>query len=1058
MNVFYCLLCFLICLSDYIPGVAQQLFIQKYPIEVYHGSSQNWDMTQDEQGILYFANSDAVLIFDGLHWEQITLPNNAYVLSVFANMHGKVYVGASGEFGYIAKNTKGDYQYFSLTASLADEVRNNLADIWDLRVVNNTVVFGGDNGYLFVYDNGKSKILLDNLDDWRPRLIELNGTIYYIKDNLLYRYANGALHSTEYHLPAGLMQRNQTGRYILLDEKKQLWKLDATKPDQSVMTPISNGFNATLKNLDVVSILLLSDGRLAVLTTEEILILNSHGDIEYKVTGDLLGNSILTELIFFEDAQHNLWFATEEFIGTIITSSPLAYYDKLNGIKGSVIVMGSHSGQKYIGTTKGLFHMTSKDRFEFVTSGAVWNMYTLNGHFYMVNDYGVYEVINHQAHLLVEQRLALSLCAVAQHPDRMIMGTYDAGLWLLTKKDGIWSRRRIRGFEEETKLIQEDENGNFWIAHYGKGIWKLQLNNTMDSVVGKKFYGALHNLPSHVNNRIHKLRDHTILVTTQNGIYRYNALKDIFEPDPRFRKALEGIQVYSLTEGPDENIYIRGKKNIAGGTEQFTGLLKKEADNTYSLFSTPFNKIPWMDIEPCLLTVQDEVWIGNNSHVIVYRPLKKTYYQEIPQLVIKKVTAADSVISINNTARKKLILPYNRNNLRFDFSGSFYEEADKNEFQYKLIGFDKDWSPWTTSQEAHFTNLPEGDYTFTVRLRNVYKQESKPAVFSFHILPPIYRTVWAYLVYAGLLGLLVYGLTILRTKRVNRQKAMLELQVYEKTQELLAMNEEIITQNDEISHINEELNLKNTEIEKQSEILRQSNYTKDKLFSIISHDLRGPINQFRSILDLFESGYISENEFQKNLMPDLKDRIHYVATLIDNLLHWAKDQMEGIQVKPGVFDLPQVIHETVNLLRPQAQRKSITLGLDIAPSLQVYGDKDMIKLVLRNLISNAIKFTPQKGAIAITTRNENEYIYIAVADTGTGLSPEEIHRIQDKEYFTKYGTAGEKGSGLGLMLCREFVEKNGGQLFIESKPDIGSTFTFSLPYGDKGKALFCAKD
>jgi signal transduction histidine kinase len=180
-------------------------------------------------------------------------------------------------------------------------------------------------------------------------------------------------------------------------------------------------------------------------------------------------------------------------------------------------------------------------------------------------------------------------------------------------------------------------------------------------------------------------------------------------------------------------------------------------------------------------------------------------------------------------------------------------------------------------------------------------------------------------------------------------------------------------------------------------------------------------------------------------MPDLKDRIHYVATLIDNLLHWAKDQMEGIQAKPGIFDLPQVIHETVNLLNPQAKKKSITLEVDATPSLQVYGDKDMIKLVLRNLISNAIKFTPQKGAIAITTRNENEYIYVAVTDTGTGLSPEEINRIQDKEYFTKYGTAGEKGSGLGLMLCREFIEKNGGQLFIESKPDIGSTFTFSLP-------------
>jgi signal transduction histidine kinase len=236
----------------------------------------------------------------------------------------------------------------------------------------------------------------------------------------------------------------------------------------------------------------------------------------------------------------------------------------------------------------------------------------------------------------------------------------------------------------------------------------------------------------------------------------------------------------------------------------------------------------------------------------------------------------------------------------------------------------------------------------------------------------------------------------------------------------------------------------NEEVKHQAEILKVSNYTKDKLFSIISHDMRGPIHQVREIFNMIESGYISVDEFRMQLMPDLKERVTYVATLTDNLLHWAKGQMEGIQVNPSVFKLSDILNENINLLNPQALKKSINLVSASQQSTDVYADKDMIKLVLRNLISNAIKFTPDNGTIEVDTRITDGRVYISVRDSGTGMSSEEISKILGKEYFTKYGTAGEKGSGLGLMLCREFIEKNGGKLAIESQPNVGSIFTFCL--------------
>jgi signal transduction histidine kinase len=255
------------------------------------------------------------------------------------------------------------------------------------------------------------------------------------------------------------------------------------------------------------------------------------------------------------------------------------------------------------------------------------------------------------------------------------------------------------------------------------------------------------------------------------------------------------------------------------------------------------------------------------------------------------------------------------------------------------------------------------------------------------------------------------------------QKIILQQEVYEKTKELREVNEEM---------------------QQQAESLRESNYTKDKLFSIISHDLRGPVHQLREIFKLMGVGYISIDEFKNELMPGMKEKTNYIATLIDNLLHWARGQMGGIEVKPTTFSIADAVQENINLLHPQASNKSITLKADV-PDVSVYADLDMIKLVLRNLISNALKFTPVGGVVEVTARTEKDVVYISVHDTGTGLAMEDINKINGREYFTKYGTSGEKGSGLGLMLCREFVEKNGGKLTIQSTVNVGSTFTFDVP-------------
>jgi signal transduction histidine kinase/ligand-binding sensor domain-containing protein len=1004
----------------------QQLFIVKYPTETHQASIQNFDIAQDKQGTLYFANTNGVLIFDGIHWQMLELPGKEYVRSLCIDQNNKVYVGALGELGYLERTATGNFKYISIMSSQEESIQQRVKNIANIELLGESIFFS-DEYHSYIYKNGK----IDVLNKENLSFIQLRDSIYAFKKNksALYVHKNNKL--IEAYIHSGLNDKIRDisiykGKsFLLLDDKNKIWIFSPNAPAKERVSILSESLNTSLKDLPIRKILPLYDGRLSILTADEMIITDIEGKFLYKVTRSMLGESNLDYWILYEDTQHNLWFATDEFIGMIITSSPLTYYDKTNCFSGIVMSFGELEGKRYVGTNAGLYYQKDDNHFQLISGadGIIWGIYNLDNHLYIAKDDGIYEVVQQKAVKLISHQFPQSLYALKKHRDCFIMGTYSSGIWLLKKNKTIWTKHKIKGFEEETRFIHEDDTDNLWISHQGKGIWKLRLNEAMDSVIANKFYTSRHHLPSSINNRIFKLSDQKIIVATEDGIYSYNESKDIFETDHRFRKALQGIIIYSLAEANEGQLYFRGRDNV----KEIAGLLTKGIDGTYSALITPFNKITWADSDAPLMTTQTGAWFGNNGRIIAYNLNHKTYYHETLHPVIKKVIAADSTIYINGITHKITSIPYARNSILFDFDVMYYEDIEKNEFQYKLQGFDTAWSAWSNTREAHFTNLQEGDYTFVIRARNIYGMKSQIASMGFHIEPPIYRTVWAYMAYLILtvivFVILLYWLTNLKTKRVNRQKETLKREVDKKTKELLAVNEEV---------------------KHQAEILKVSNYTKDKLFSIISHDMRGPIHQVREIFNMIESGYISVDEFRMQLMPDLKERVTYVATLTDNLLHWAKGQMEGIQVNPSVFKLSDILNENINLLNPQALKKFINLVSASQQSMDVYADKDMIKLVLRNLISNAIKFTPDNGTIEVDTRITDGRVYISVRDSGTGMSSEEISKILGKEYFTKYGTAGEKGSGLGLMLCREFIEKNGGKLAIESQPNVGSIFTFCL--------------
>jgi signal transduction histidine kinase len=233
-------------------------------------------------------------------------------------------------------------------------------------------------------------------------------------------------------------------------------------------------------------------------------------------------------------------------------------------------------------------------------------------------------------------------------------------------------------------------------------------------------------------------------------------------------------------------------------------------------------------------------------------------------------------------------------------------------------------------------------------------------------------------------------------------------------------------------------------IEVQAQHLEELNNLKNKLLLVIGHDLRGPIGNLSSLTALFEDGHLKEEEV-KQVMSSISPVVKGAELTLKNLLEWAENQIKGTSLQATNVTLLPVVEEIEKIFKYSFDQKNIAFSNEVVAGHTVFIDPNHLKVVLRNLISNAIKFTPPKGKITVASHLTKDKITISVKDTGRGMDTDEIERLLSvKTHFTKPGTQGEKGTGIGLLLCRELIELNGGELWLTSEVDRGTTFYFNV--------------
>lgn len=249
---------------------------------------------------------------------------------------------------------------------------------------------------------------------------------------------------------------------------------------------------------------------------------------------------------------------------------------------------------------------------------------------------------------------------------------------------------------------------------------------------------------------------------------------------------------------------------------------------------------------------------------------------------------------------------------------------------------------------------------------------------------------------------------------------------------------------EENERLEREVRQRTVEIQKQKEKLEELNRVKDKLFSVVSHDIKGPLSSLKLSLALTKIDKLSSDEF-KTVSIEIEDHLDKTTSFIENLLQWAKLQLKAESMKPAQLDLDEMINETLELLDAELKQKVINVDKNIQPNLYAHADHMMIQSVLKNLITNAVKFTPVGGSINLGGKVEANQIVMSISDTGDGIPPIHRNKIFTLESVTTPGTKDEAGTGLGLFLCKEFIERNHGKIWYESEEGTGTTFHFSLP-------------
>jgi len=800
------------CLAQSLPPVSH------FQIDDYAADNQNWSITQTLDQTLFFANGKGLLKFDGEHWELLGSPNNTILRSVYA-VEDEVYTGAYMEFGVWRKNKLGEYVYTSLSKDIElieDE------QFWTIAALEDYIIFQSLDAIYMFNQNDDSMTSLKGSGEITKMVILDNELFFHEKKAGLFKLINGQkvlLNSSEV-----LKESTLINVYKIKDQlyaQTQFNGIINVKTNDSYR-PVNS--NISWSDLPVYSSIQKPNGDIYIGTISNGLYKIAKDSIVYNLNqkNTLSNNTILS---VFSDQFNNIWLGLDNGINSIDDDSEISIFKDKNGQIGTIYASINHNGKLYIGSNQGLFYYNKdKSSFSLVngTSGQVWSLFSYKDTLFCGHHNGTYIIDDDQSKLVENTRGTWTFRI--KDENTIISGNYD-GLYLYNFENNQWKLdNKLSGFDISAQYFEFIDASSILVNHEYKGVIKLSLNEDLSHV---EDYEIIKSVDKGLFSSIIKYNN-TIFYTYKEGVFKYDKQNSVFLKDSVLSSTIrpENFCTGMMVKTKDDKLWFFNTTDIIS-------VSSSSLKDQYIVHKIPINSKVRHQIsgyENISYNGEDAYILGRSNGFL--RINSDYRFNRTPEVYVTDIIIKNK----DNLSLKDYDLSgidNNFNNLSFQLSSFNYDPLLKSEYQYRLKGYNQDWSSWQESTILNFKNLPYGDYTLSIRSRVGENNTSAIKTIGFKIQKPFSLSrpmIVLYVLFLLILGICIH---LLYRSYYKKQKSILKAEADKK--------------------------LKLKELEAQKEIM-----------DINNNQLKLDIENKNRELAISTMSLVKKNEFLSNIKSDLK--------------------------------------------------------------------------------------------------------------------------------------------------------------------------------------------
>ena len=792
-------------------------FITNYSAKTYNALPQTWSVQEDDRGIMYFGIQNYILEYDGVKWRKIPIQNNlgsSVVRSMGKSKEGLIYYGAYGDVGYLDYDSLGQKRTNSLQDMIPANNRDFL-DVWTTYVTESGVYFQSRE-YIFRLDDKKPGAKsYSMMRVWKPKTkfmyaFYLDGDYYVhqqglglfkmVSDSLVFIPGSELLGKERMQVMLPYKTAANEKQYLVGLFYSGLYLFDGKtfQPFATKADPIIKSGSILYKGFQ------LRNGNYVLTTTGKgLAIIDAQGNLLQRINRDA---GLQDESIYatYEDKKGTLWLGLDNGISRADIASPLTKFALQSGLNTGVLTINRFEGNLYIGTSNGLLQFNNAtSHFNEVANIPLNQIFTLYLHEnqLLIPADGLFSISNKKVSTIrtsVSGDLNINSLKFSSKFPGILLGGGNFGIAIFNKNSGrdlpagseaLHFAGYIPGITDQIWSLVENKDGSFWAGTQAGLAYLVTLafdekgNIDLKKISFKK-YGVEQGLIKGLG-QVYAIKGVNYFVA-DSSLYTFDNKQKRFIPDSTFGHFDKpgGNTEFEMVEDYQGRVWIRFGKELR--------IAYPKPEGGYRFDNTMLSSISELTIQKIFPETNGIVWICTTDGLIRYDENIVKNSDQSFKAALRFASAGKNILStIINSGEKPVKVSYKNNSVRFEYAAPFFEQEEKTQYQTWLEGFEKDWSDFDNNYYKEYTNLPVGDYHFHIRAKNIYQKLSEEAVYTFSIIPPWYKTWWAYLLYALAAIATLYIIIKWRTKQLHEKHRELEKTVQERTVQLSMRAEEL---------------------------------------------------------------------------------------------------------------------------------------------------------------------------------------------------------------------------------------------------------------------------